>query len=88
MRKWKEKESYEEVKAKEASGIQKSKEIKITEQQCELSEFDRIIAGERTGVTIYYEDDSCIAIKDTNPVNPAYFLVISKTKSFSDQADA
>ena len=46
-----------------------------------MSNFDKIIAGERNGLTIYYEDEQCIAIKDFNPVAPAHFLVISKVKN-------
>lgn len=78
MRKWRERESYEEIKAKEANGVIQKPEIKITEKDCELSALDCIIAGDRSGVTVHFEDEQCIAIKDINPVSPAHFLVIAK----------
>ncbi len=36
-------------------------EIKVTEEQCENSDFDLVIAGQRNGLKIYYEDEKCIA---------------------------
>lgn len=56
-----------------------------------MPNFDKIIAGERNGITVYYEDFKCIAIKDFNPVSSEHFLVISKVKKNNyaslDEAD-
>ena len=30
--------------------------VKITEEQCELSEFDKIVSGIRDKTTVYFED--------------------------------
>jgi len=86
VRKWREKESYEEIKAKEAAGIEKNKEIKVKEGECVLSHFDKIISGKRDGETVYFEDDRCIAIRDRNPVAKEHALVISKDTKSMEQA--
>lgn len=69
VRKWREKESYEEVKAKEAAGIDtKGKEVKVSEEICRDSEFDKIIDGQRNGINVIHEDEKCLVIADPSPI--------------------
>jgi hypothetical protein len=57
------------VKAKEAAGIDtKVLEVKVLEQTCLDSEFDKIIAGQRNGIQVIHEDELCIVIPDPFPV--------------------
>ena len=53
-------------------------EIKVTEEETELSCFDKIIKGDRKGLKILHEDEKCIAFDDTNPVAKKHFIVLMK----------
>lgn len=49
---------------------------------------DLIIAGQRNGLKIYYEDDKCIAFENTNLGIEAHFNVVLKQKNVTGLADA
>lgn len=76
MRKWKPK-----ADPSEESKDLRTLEVKITEQEIELSQFDKVIKGERKGVKIFHEDDKCIAFEDFNPIAKTHFIVLAKEQS-------
>jgi diadenosine tetraphosphate (Ap4A) HIT family hydrolase len=39
-------------------------------------------------MTVYFEDDKCIAVSEKIPVSRAHFLVVSKDKSITSLTDA
>ena len=45
----------------------------------EVTIFDKIVAKE-IPATIIYEDDTCMAFRDVNPVAKVHFLVIPKNR--------
>ena len=53
-------------------------EVKVSEQDIELSYFDRIIQGDRKSLKVHHEDDKCIAFEDPSPVAKCHFIVLPK----------
>lgn len=54
-------------------------EVKVTEQEIELSAFDKIIKGQTKGLKVLHEDDKCIAFEDGNPIAKVHFIVLAKS---------
>lgn len=53
-------------------------EVKVSEQDADLSCFDKIVLGDRKGVKILHEDDKCIAFEDIAPVAKVHLIVLAK----------
>ena len=83
MRKWKPKETEEERKA-----ATPKKEVPLKEEAVNESEFDKYLKGERTGITVLYEDDKCLAFNDRYPVAKTHFLVLAKTTEITRMSQA
>ena len=68
--------SKEESKEK-----QHYKKQKVTEADCELSDYDRVIGGQRDGYNVVYEDDRCIAIQATSDQLKVHLEVVAKASN-------
>ena len=55
------------------------KDLAQTATEEEITIFDKIVKKE-IPATIIYEDDSCMAFRDVNPVAKTHFLVIPKDR--------
>ena len=64
-------------------------EYKVSEQEMELSAFDKIIQGDRKSIKVHFEDEKCLAFDDYAPVAKSHFIVLAKdTKvALSDSKD-
>ena len=57
------------------------KKQKVTEADCELSDYDRVIGGQRDGYNVVYEDDKCIAIQATSDQLKVHLEVVAKASN-------
>ena len=62
----------------EADNGGKTKEVKVELDECGQSEVDKIIEGERSGVTVLFEDEKVIAFTERKPVAKVHFIVAAK----------
>lgn len=63
-------------KEQEESKIQ-AKVVKVTEEQCCVSEYDRVIKGDHNN-EVYFEDDVCIAFQNEDKAAKQHFTVLAK----------
>jgi len=70
IRKWKAKNDADDKEV--------HSEVKVTEQETEFSVFDKIVAGDKKGIKVLFEDEKCIAFEDKAPIAKQHFIVLAK----------
>ena len=68
---------------REAEDVVKAAEVKVNLNELDDSVLDRIVKGERAGVTVLYEDEKVIAFAEKKPVAKIHFIVAAKDKRLS-----
>jgi len=76
VRKWKSNNSAADQKKQQ-------QEVKLSPDQIDESAFDKILKGDRDGLTVIHEDDKCVAFYDKSPVAKSHFIVLAKTIEFT-----
>ena len=58
--------------------FKKQEDVKVTLEELEQSEVDKIIEGQRDGLKVYFEDDKIIAFGEKKPVAKVHILIVAK----------